>query len=616
MSFLDEIRRRNVHRVALAYLASAWLIVQVAETLAAAFGFTEALVRTVIILFAIGFIPAVILSWAFEWTPQGLTREVPATTAADSTRGFDRIIVLMLVLAVGFFAIDKFVIDPGRDAARIEQAERQAAASARVESYGDKSIIVLPFVNLSSDPEQEYFSAGMAEEVLNLLSRIRELRVISRSTAFSFKGKDIDIAEIARRTNVAHVLEGSVRKAGNQVRVSASLIDTATDAQVWTETYDRPLDDIFAIQNEISSHVVDELRLVLLDGPPTAEEINPDAYLMYLEARHIIHTSFEAESYEEAKNKLIRVVEMEPEFVPAIWELSRAYLRLWEQTDTVDQVETTKRKIRSLVDRMVALAPNSSYANGWLGYIAHFWENDLQKSAFYREKALSGAMDSNVIIQLLQAGILLDRLGRHREALAIYEYIVSRDPACTPCYLRLSSALHELGRHQEAAQRMESLLDWQTPAALHLEQIGVSWLVAGEPSKALDYFDRAIAAGASATGRLGALYDLGRVREFEEEFAAFRRANQDDPLAIATVYAWDGGNDAAFEWLEKYIDLQGAIAAGVVMNITFSRLRSDPRFQRFLDKHGYEVPNLSHIEFNPKLPAAVIAAIEADSANQ
>ncbi|UCC14439.1 MAG: adenylyl cyclase, partial [Gammaproteobacteria bacterium] len=265
MTFLEELKRRNVVRVGAAYVALSWLIIQVAETLFPLFGLSDAAARLVVILLAIGFLPALVFAWVFEFTPEGLRRESEVDHDSDvsrrMTRRLDRLIMVFLTLALGYFALDKFVIDPARDAEELatatEQARQEGRSDAIVESYGDKSIAVLPFVNMSSDSEQEYFADGISEELLNLLARIPTLRVISRSSAFSFKGKDVNIPEVARQLNVAHVLEGSVRKSGDKIRITAQLIEARSDTHLWSETYDRTLDDIFAIQDNVAAAVVE-----------------------------------------------------------------------------------------------------------------------------------------------------------------------------------------------------------------------------------------------------------------------------------------------------------------------------------------------------------------------
>ena len=229
MPLIPELQRRNVIRVATAYVVVAWLIIQIAETTLPVFGFTDNAVRVVIIVLGIGLVPAIVGAWVFQLTPEGLRRdkgadETPATSNISS-RNLDRAIIVTLVLGLSYFALDKFLLAPDRAAEREAEVAEQARAEAIVGFYGDRSIAVLPFENMSSDPEQEYFVDGIAEEILNLLANIRELRVISRSSAFAFRGQDLEIPEIAERLNVAHVLEGSVRKIVNTVRVTAQLIE-------------------------------------------------------------------------------------------------------------------------------------------------------------------------------------------------------------------------------------------------------------------------------------------------------------------------------------------------------------------------------------------------------
>jgi TolB-like protein len=238
MSVLNELSRRNVIRVAIAYLAGASLLIQVLETLFPIFGVAATSIQVVVVILAIGFVPAVIAAWVFQLTPEGLKLDADVDRAAPGTsaKTLDRVIIVMLTLAVGYFAVDKFVFDPARDAADIEAAREEGRSDAVIGAFGDKSIIVLPLVNMSDDASQEYFSDGLTEELLNLLAKVPELRVISRSTAFTFKGKENVIPDVAKKVNVAHVLEGSVRKSGNKIRVTAQLIDARTDRHLWSET--------------------------------------------------------------------------------------------------------------------------------------------------------------------------------------------------------------------------------------------------------------------------------------------------------------------------------------------------------------------------------------------
>ncbi len=292
MPLIAELKRRNVLRVVAAYIVVAWLVIQVVDTVFPAFGFGDTAVRVVVIVLAIGLVPVVILSWAFEVTPEGLKLEKDVdrsrSISPQTGKKLDRIIMLVLALGLGYFAFDKFVLSESREASIAETARQEGRTEALVESYGNQSIAVLPFVNMSSDPEQTYFSDGIAEEMLNLLAKIPQLRVTSRSSAFAFRGDDINIPEVAEKLNVAHILEGSVRKAGNQVRITVQLIEARSDTHLWSETYDRLLDDIFAIQDDVAAQVVEQLRLTLLGETPRAARANVLAYPLYLQARQIV----------------------------------------------------------------------------------------------------------------------------------------------------------------------------------------------------------------------------------------------------------------------------------------------------------------------------------------
>jgi len=232
LSLFGELKRRNVFRVGAAYIVAVWLIIQVVETLFPIYGLSDAAIRLVVTLLAIGLLPVVVLAWAFELTPEGLKKDKDVDRSQSITlqtgKKLDRMIMVVLVLALSYFAFDKFVLDPVEDEHIAQSAHQQGRSAAFTESYGDNSIAVLPFVNMSSDPEQEYFSDGLSEELLNLLSKIPELRVISRSSSFAFKGEKIDIPTVAKKLNVAHILEGSVRKAGNLVRITAQLMHAPT----------------------------------------------------------------------------------------------------------------------------------------------------------------------------------------------------------------------------------------------------------------------------------------------------------------------------------------------------------------------------------------------------
>ncbi|MBT8055886.1 MAG: hypothetical protein KJO72_03025 [Gammaproteobacteria bacterium] len=293
---------------------------QLAEITFPAFGLSDQAILVLIVALAIGLVPALTLAWVFEITPEGIKRERDLDRAGDLARRtnnfLDRLIIVLLALGVTYLAFDKFLLDPVRDEVRIEAAREKGRAEASGRVYGEKSIVVLPFINLSGDPEQEYFSDGMSEQLLELLSRIPELRVISRASAFSFKGKNVGMQEIADQLSVSHVLDGSVRLAGDQVRITAQLIDAQADANIWSQKYDRPIDDIFAIQDEIAAIVVQELKVKLLQQTPTVQHTKPEAFALFLQARQLSRSGTE-EAYQRSSELYQESLSIDPNYAAA-----------------------------------------------------------------------------------------------------------------------------------------------------------------------------------------------------------------------------------------------------------------------------------------------------------
>jgi len=278
--------------MAAAYLAGSWLLLQIVETMLPAFEFDDVVLRYFVIILSIGFIPTMAVSWAFEWTPDGLKREQDVApkdeTAKAQAKTWDRIILVVMALALGFFAFDRFVLSPQREAALIASATEAGAEMerAKVSAIAYESVAVLPFTNMSADPANEYFSDGLTETLLHMLAQIADLKVAARTSSFAFKNKNVDIRKIAAELGVAHVLEGSVQKANNRVRITAQLIRAEDGFHVWSQNYDRTLDDIFAIQDEIAAHVADALGRTLLAGNDEAVvglfTDDVDAYDIYL----------------------------------------------------------------------------------------------------------------------------------------------------------------------------------------------------------------------------------------------------------------------------------------------------------------------------------------------
>ncbi len=337
-NFFAELKRRNVLRMAGLYLVGAWLVVQVAGTVLPMFGAPEWLPRTIVVLVAIGFVPAAIFSWVFELTPQGLKREddvAPEQSITPQTgRRMDRMIIVVLALALGYFAFDKFVLAPRRETALVASAVPNESKSV----IDVKSIAVLPFENLSSDKENAYFTDGVQDEILTDLAKIADLKVISRASVMQYKtGVARNLRKISEELGVAHVVEGSVQRAANKVRVNAQLIDARNDAHLWAQTYDRDLADVFAIQSEIAKAIADQLQAKLspnekkaIEQPPTTDLA---AFDLYSRAKSLLLTaSFTATSDPDTRKAielLDEAVKRDPSFFDAYYQLAYAHEYLY-----------------------------------------------------------------------------------------------------------------------------------------------------------------------------------------------------------------------------------------------------------------------------------------------
>ncbi len=404
MSLFNELKRRNVFKVTIAYIVMAWLVMQVADVILNNIIAPEWVFHVVLLFLAIGLPFAVFFAWAFELTPEGLKKEKDVDHSKSITRvtgrKLDYVVIAVLVLALAYFTFDKFVLDPSRDA-ELVQATTEAVADRATETgkaeIADKSIAVLPFVNMSNDPEQEYFSDGISEELLNVLAQFPGLQVAARTSAFQFKGQNRDIVGIAKQLHVNHVLEGSVRKAGNRLRITAQLIDADSGFRLWSETYDRELDDIFAIQDEISAAIGDALKIELklgsgesgaaLPSIPAASTVQ--AYEYYLKGRQLINQR-SRNGLEEAVTALERSLELDERYAPSHAQLAIAIMLLKEGGGSYGDLSMEEVLERAMphVDRAFQLNENLAEAFAAKSLITNF-QQDYAASLENSEKALA-----------------------------------------------------------------------------------------------------------------------------------------------------------------------------------------------------------------------------------
>jgi tetratricopeptide (TPR) repeat protein len=420
------------------------------------------------------------------------------------------------------------------------------------------------------------------------------VKVTARTSSFSFKGQNVDIASVADKLNVRHVLEGSVRRSGNTVRITAQLVDVRDNAHLWSQTYDREFDDIFAIQDEIAAAVVKELKIKLLQEQPRATRTDPRAYTLFLQARFLTNRG-NPEAYAAAIGLLRQASDLAPAYAPAWAELARAYwFQVYFGLPSPQERETLVNKAHNSYEMALASDPEYSLVYSRLGTVAGY-RADFAAAVSYLERAL--ALGPNDIDNIGNAGLLLVSLGRLDEAIAVSQYEVKWDPLNPLSYSNLCRA------YFFAEQLDDAIASCRTAQTLSPEHYSRYWLLPGallhkgDAEAALAVFGPG--SPREIAGFVVALYELGRREEFEAAFKDLRENGT--ALHVAEVYTWIDNPDAAFAWLEK--DLLNPSTNRIYHVLPwFKKLHDDPRWQPFLERAGVSEKQRAGIEFEVTLP--------------
>src|SRR5436309_854511 len=497
-NFFSELKRRNVVRMAGLYLVGAWLLTQIASTVLPMFGAPDWLPRTIVSLLAIGFIPALIFSWVFELTPEGLKRDEDVkpeeSIAPQTARRMNRMIIAVLMVALAYFAFDKFVLTSRRDAARVA-----AESTSTVDAH---SLAVLPFVNMSGDAANEYFSDGISEEILNVLARTPELHVAARTSSFSFKGKTLEVPEIARELNVRMVLEGSVRKQEDRVRITAQLIDAKSGFHLWSETYDRKLQDIFAIQDEIAKAIGNELEVKLVrpteTGKTSAGTRNLAAYDLYLRGIALWQTR-RADALWQALDLFEKAGAADPEFAQAYAGQSLVYAVISDYSGLITAAEAVEY-VSDMATRYVALDSAIPEPYAALGSVAAAELRRATADALLRRAI---ALRPSFATAYQWRGTLLMSSGKLADGLASLERATSLDPRSLVVANNHSEILLTLGRYADAKARCSSVLEFAPNYVGCLDNTGRAELLLGDFEAARRTLERLAAADNPSASRQG-----------------------------------------------------------------------------------------------------------------
>jgi serine/threonine-protein kinase len=573
-NFFGELKRRNVYKVAVAYAIVGWLLVQVATQV---FPFLEIptwVVRLVIVLVAVGFPIALVIAWAFELTPEGIkrTEDVDLAASARQPRKHAWIFVVIVgaALSVGLFFIGRYT----------------ARNSGSASELPAKSIAVLPFVDLSQAKDQEYFCDGISEEILDALAKVEGLRVVARTSSFSFKGKNADVSEIAQKLNVQNVLEGSLRREGNRIRVTAQLVNARDGFHVWSETYERELQGVFAVQDEITRAIVDALKIKLAVAPPPRAPQDTEAYDLYLQGLYLSNKSDE-ESLRKSLNLFQQALGKDPNFARAWTGIAKAWL--WLADAYVRPLEAYP-KVKEAASRALALDERDAEAHCYLGEGKRVLDWDVVGGQAELKRALQ--LDPNSGTAHFFLAISLSSQGEAESAQAHMREAVKLDPL-SPIIGSFASMFDlAYGRFDDAIAegRRTQLLD---PSYFYQgSELAAAYREKGMFAEALELYKKAgEVTGVPQPGLAITYAKIGRRNEAERVFnevKTFVATHYVAGEAIASICVALKDNDSAFQWLERAYQEHSGSLHGIAVRRAFRPLYSDPRFADLLKRIGLD----------------------------
>jgi serine/threonine-protein kinase len=576
-NFFAELKRRNVYKVAVAYTIVGWLIMQVAATVVPALHLPDSLTTAVVVVVLLGFPIALVIAWAFEMTPEGMKRTENISPNEKlpqwSMRKFVAFFATLAILAAGLLVFRLVHTSaPGME-------ENSSAPAA-------KSIAVLPFLNESNDSSDEYFSDGLSEELISALAQIGELKVIGRSSSFRFKDQKEEGKVIGEKLGVSTLLEGTVRKQDDHVRIVAELVNAADGSELWSQTFQRELKDIFAVQSEIATAVAEALELKLLGrenlAVNKAATQNVEAHNVYLQG-HFYFERRNLDDYRRSIGLFDRAIQLDPNYALAYAERSEALTWIADQSGE-HQKETWAIAAKD-AEKAVAIDPHLAEAHSALGWVRFFaeWKFDEGLAELRRAKELApGSATTNHLL----ASVLVF-LGRFPEAEKLSRRAIELDPLTFAARVNLARILFYEKKYDESVAVAQKAVELQpTGASSHRWQVCVA-VVRGDGETALReallepneaYRNFALALAQAARGdRPAANAALAELIAKDKNIAAYQ---------IAQVYAWRGETDKAFEWLQTSYDTHDTGTLSLLIDPLLRGLHSDPRYHALLAKTG------------------------------
>jgi len=594
MSFFNELKRRNVVRMGVLYIVASWVVLQISDVIFDPLGVPPWVFRLLLSLLALGFPFALIFSWIFELTPQGLKRERDIDSSQSivhhTGHRMNIMIVVLLVLAIGGLVANRLiprVVIPDDAETVSESAIRAVEEDTAVQD--EKSIAVLPFVNMSGDQDNEYFSDGLSEELLNSLVRLGGLKVTGRTSSFAFKGQNLDLREIGRRLNVANVLEGSVRKAGTRVRITVQLVKASDGYHLWSDTFDRELDDIFAIQAEIADRVTQALHVTLMGGEAdpqtsTSASQNAQAYEEYLRGMYIWQRNpDEIEALDRARAHFEQALLIDEQYADGYWGMFLIWDRMnrngWGLfSDSIEQMQHYAAELNRL-------APGSDRAlsargrNATVGY-------EFEKAAAYFEESVA-RYPGSATSQTLYASTL-GILKRYDEAQEAITAAVRLDPLSLPVLRGKAFLLLRLGDCTGLQQVWDRAMEIDPTVGRFRYLLAMCiYEFEGDPGRALPIAEAEPLGFAHDTALAILYHALGDpARALQQLDSMFASYGDSASYQYGQVYAQWGEIDMALTWLENAVKIRdpGIVQSGD--DGLLYPLRDEPRFRKIIRDIG------------------------------
>jgi len=577
--FLAELKRRNVYKVAVAYAVVGWALAQGIAQVFPVFDIPNWAVRLMVLAIVIGFPIALVIAWAFELTPEGIKRTEDVDPAVDSrakSHAWIYVVIVAALLSISLFFLGRFTA--------------RNSSSGSSSGLPAKSIAVLPLLNESGDPRDEYFSDGLSEELIAALSQIKELKVIGRSSSFRFRDTKEEPKAIGEKLGVSTLLEGTVRKQGERVRIVAELINAADGIQLWSRTFERELKDIFAVQAEIANAVATSLELTLRGAKDTvvanASTASVEAHNAYLQG-HFYFVRRNLDDYRKAVGFFDQAIRIDPDYALAYAERSEAWTFIGDLA--IGEKKDAWAAAKHDAEKAVEVGPNLAEAHAALGWVRFFseWKFSEGLAELRRANELAPA---NPTANDLLARVLV-YVGQIQEAEKLARQAIELDPLAVVARGNLARILLAEGKLDEADAEARKAAELQpTGAASHRWQVLVA-IQRGdgetalreaqlEPNEAYRRFELALAHYARGD-RPAADAALSEMIARDRNLLAYQ---------IAEVYAWRGETDKAFEWLQISFDNRDTGTLSLLIDPLMRSLRGDPRYKAMVEKIGLPTP--------------------------